>query len=337
MAACPRTLAVLCLLAAARGTGAAEAAAVPPEPGPWRLLDLSHAFLSEGLETVVRRVDAFFANTPAYEGGTGSYAQLTGDLILREGGERDALGNVRLRLRLPRTRERLHLLLETDPDRTPAAGPGGPLSPAATSSEPLPDEDYFGSLEGLVGELRRWRVRPSLGVKFADPVDPFVRLRLQRRGPADTWQSWFQQDIYRFKEAGTVLATTLELDRRLGRQHLLRSVSSGQWREDTGVLSLSQALVLYRPLSAHRALAWEVAVYGNDEPVLRATAYATSLRYRQRLHRDYLYGELVPAVRWRRENDWEAEASLTLRIELLVGEAYRDGGRKAEDEGQRGR
>ena len=80
------------------------------EENYFSILDASHHSVSSGFEGLARNIDTFFANEKGYYESTGSYLQLTADMLWEEGGRISYTGHVRIKLELPNTKKSLNLL-----------------------------------------------------------------------------------------------------------------------------------------------------------------------------------------------------------------------------------
>ncbi|MDH5778809.1 MAG: hypothetical protein OEZ33_11395, partial [Gammaproteobacteria bacterium] len=65
-----------------------------------------------------------------------------------------------------------------------------------------------------------------------------------------------------------------------------------------------------------------IASFGTSEPTVHATSYLFNIRYRQRIHKDWLYAELRPEIVYKRENDFHPEPSLIFQIDMVFGDKY---------------
>ncbi len=293
-----------------------------PFEDDWPYVDASHRAISSALELTVKKIDVFFADSKVYRDATNSYLQLTGDVIFREQREVDLDGRVRAKVSLPKTKERLKFLIETDPQERINIEGNAPSAPPPASPDNADETDYFASLEKVFPELKRWDIRPSVGIKFNSPVDPFVRLRLRRNTNFAKWAFRFEQNFFWFDSVGTVSNTLLEFNRELTKRMLFRSSSGATYRRETREFELSQTFTVFHTLSERRALAYETGVFGTDEPTVEASRYFVSVRYRQLIHKKWLFVELIPAVSFSKEDDWGPTNSLILRFDIVFGQQY---------------
>lgn len=278
-------------------------------------LDRPQSMMSGGLTGMTTYMDEFFAEERVFYDKTGSYVRLTVDTVFDENGKVGYVGDIKLKLRLPRTEEKLKLTFESDPeeqrdslDRTLEESP----------EQAARERNYYGGIQATLGDERKWRFKPSIGIKFSKPIDIFLRLRIDRSYKTGDWLFRPSQTFYTFKEKGFGSDTVFELDHRLTDNLLFRSSSFIRYQDENDYFEPSQVFSLIHSLSERRGMAYQVGIYGITEPNWHATDYLAQLRYRQRIHSDYLFVELIPKTIYRRENDFEPENSFTLRLEMIL-------------------
>ncbi len=73
-------------------------------------------------------------------------------------------------------------------------------------------------------------------------------------------------------------------------------IKYAQWEEENEFWELSEPLSLNHSLGPKMALIYQAGVFGVRDPEVIATDYLLLLRYRQLIHSDYLYLELIPKI-----------------------------------------
>ncbi len=63
----------------------------------------------------------------------------------------------------------------------------------------------------------------------------------------------------------------------------------------------------------------ELGVYGQTDPLWRATAYSVALRFRRRIHSDWLLLEVRPQLIYPESNGFRPVPSLTVTLEMFFG------------------
>jgi len=283
------------------------------------VLDDPHKYVSKQVEWLVTSIDKFFADEALYKYTTGSYVQLSADALYEEEQGKVGYGaNLRARVDLPGTKRRFKLLFDTDPiekqdpvertvDETPATA--------------VQESDVYASIQ-RERERKGWLIRPSIGVKFNFPLEPFAKLRFTNLFPLKRWQMRVDENIYWFEDSGFGSDTTFDFDRPLGNDFLFRASSFARWTEETNYFALSEVLTLFQTLSPKRKISYQIGAYGQTQPTWFMTDYLAVIRYRQNLHKDWLFFEIRPQILYRKIYDWDDEVSVLFRVEWLFGRKY---------------
>jgi hypothetical protein len=286
-------------------------------------LDKPQKAISSRFETFVRRTDEFFANEKVFYDTTGSYIKLTGEVTYFEAGVRGYYNDFKIKARLPVTEKKVSLLLESNPGEEEEE-----IEKALqeTPREAVQEVDYFAGVQTTLGEKRTWEIKPSLGVKLGDPIDYYTRLRITREVPLGIGTFQFKQAFYWFDSSGWESDTAAEFNFPFRNSLLLRSTSGINWQEQTDdadwpedeyKISLRQIFSLTHKLSERRAISYQAGFYGDNNPHVHTTHYVLSTHYRQNLHDDYLFMDLIPRVTYRKQSDFQAEYSFTFRLEMV--------------------
>ena len=283
------------------------------------VLDAPHKYVSEQVEWLVTGVDKYFANEAFYNYTTDTYVQLSADVLYEEEFAETSYGaNLRARVDLPRTKRRFKLLIDTDPtEKQDPIERSVDDSPAAAVQE----SDVYAAVE-RERERKGWLIRPSVGAKFNFPIEPFVRLRLTNLFPLQRWQLRVNENLYWFDDSGFGSDTTFDFDLPVGNGHLFRTTSFARWTEELNYFELNQIITFFQTLSPTRRISYQIGAYGQTQPTLFMTDYLAVIRYRQNIHKDWLFFEIRPQVLYQKESDWDDEVSLLLRLEWLFGRKY---------------
>lgn len=282
---------------------------------PFSVLDRPQGYVASSINFLTRNMDEFFSNKTAVYESTGSYIRLTGDTVFTEGGEIGYISDAKARIALPNTQEKLRLVVESDPaesrDDIDRPLEDNPLDAAEERS-------YFAGLETLLGEFEYWRFRPGIGLKLSSGLDYFWRIRASRLFIlGETWQAKLTDTLYWFNSSGYRNDSTLEFRRKIDDRLLFRARTFASRTEYNDDWDLSQVFSLSQSLSANRGLVYQFGIYGVSEPNVHATDYLLQIRYRKRLHSDYLFLELIPRVLYPQEFDFESQYSFTIRLEMV--------------------
>lgn len=303
--------------------------AEPSEEGYLDYLNAPHAWFSQRVGRLSRQIDSYFGSPDVYDEVSGSYVEIELGQQFAEAGDSESIADFRIKVDLPRTEHRFKLLLESvsedlDPrNDNPARERRGERDDAESSG-------VFAGLRRVFVETAGLQVSTDAGIKVRTPPEAFARARLRRTWPLGAWQLRFKEGLFWFDDEGAGQTTELDLDRRLSERFALRASSRYQWLDDTDEWRLGHGLALYQILGSRNSLAYEVGVQASNRPVLRSEHYRIGVRFRRRVHEDWLFLSLVPDVFWRREEGFQPEPGFLIELEMLFGERYLGSGYEPE-------
>ena len=277
-------------------------------------LDTPQDVISSGVESFARSIDEFFSDDKVFYETSGTYLRINVDTLLNEAGEREYQGDIKLKLKLPLTKNKLKLTVESDPNSRPdEITTGGEDTPVAVIEE----KSYFTGVQTTLGDNDSWQFKPSIGLRLSSPVELYTRFRFKRKYQFDKWSLYLHETPYWFDSTGWGFDSYLELNKKITNKDLFRTSTFARWTNESNQFELSQTLSMYHTLSKRRAISYFVGVYGISEPTVYATHYLLGLSYRQNIHKNYLFFEMLPQIRYEKLNDFQAEHSVIFRIEIV--------------------
>lgn len=301
-----------------------EPAATPQDEPPVLPGDVTltntHAYLSRNIEQLSDKIDAFFGTQRAFEESSGTYVQLRGSLIYQKYGDVDFDGNVRAKLDLPNLKKKLALVFESESEET--LDSRGQITTGAPSvAETFDNQQASASLQYIVREERFWDLRLQPGIKLHWPPETFLRLRMRRTQPLS--EKWLSRVILTpgwYDPRGWEVRLRHDFDRAAGGGSLFRASSEAVWlvKEDRN-LGLVQSFAYSHPLGNRVQMAYQTGVTFETDPTFWDTAYFSSIRYRRNIHRGWVFLELKPQILFEREQDFKADASFAVSLEILFG------------------
>lgn len=283
-------------------------------------LTTTHAYLSRNIEQLADKIDAFFGTERAFDDSSGTYVQVRSSLIYQKYGDVDYDGNVRAKLDLPNLKEKLSLVFESDSEEV-LDNKGQITTGAPSVSETFDNKRASASLQYILREERFWDLRLQPGLKLHWPPETFLRLRMRRTQPLS--EKWLSRVILTpgwFDPRGWEVRLRHDFDRAAGGGSLFRSTSEAVWlvKEDRN-LGLTQSFGYSHPLGNRVQMAYETGVLFETHPTFWNTAYYSSIRYRRNIHRGWVFLELKPQILFEREQDFKADASFAVSMEMVFG------------------
>ena len=294
----------------------------PAEVGGTGRFDVAHEYLSSRVESLSRRLDSFFGETRSYDESNDTYLQVRGSVILDKD-ETFFDGEFRAKFNLPNLSEHLRFVLESqredeDPnDRRITTGD-------ANLRDTLDESRFIAGLEFGMEEFRQWKLTVQPGFKVAE-LDPTVRFRARRQsGVHHGWQNRLTLTPIWFESKGWEASVGFDLERIVLEDALFRSSTGAFWEEqDEDQFTFGQLFQFIDPLNSNESLAYEIGMTVRTQPEFEDNSYFGSVRYRRNIRQGWMFVELKPQLLFERDNDFDADPSLALTLEVLIGGPYR--------------
>ena len=285
-------------------------------------IDAERNYWSGEFSSLAGAIDRFFGDDRNFQEGNESVIQLDLTSASGYGEPRKITLSGRARLRLPMTERKLHLLVETDPEKN--------LSNENKKSQPtLHNNVTAPSSVALAARYERevkerWLYSTDAGIQFrgltARP-NPFIRARTSYLKPLDQWRMKAYETLFWFNSIGAGETTQLDLERVISEPVLFRASSIATWLHIGQNFDLRQDLSLYHTLSERTALLYQASAIGVSRPQLQVTDYVLLMVYRYRLHREWAFFEFSPQLHFPKEMNYRYSPQIQIRLEVLLDES----------------
>lgn len=271
------------------------------------------------------RIDRFFGDNQAQITRKGSQLDILLPTTLYDNGKVTTGLNFRAKIDLPRTNYRWNIVLTSFADSlyNDQSGQTIPNDLDAASRAISGEEDSTTSLAArymLFTEENAF-THIDFGLKFTDFIDPNPYGRFRTRYKAnlsDKLLSRTTHDFYLERSRGGAIETKQVFDYQQQPKNLFRSQTSGVWWHKRGDYLLNQKGIWYKTFNPHRVNAYYVS--GNwliDNEGATFTDVSVGLNWREKLYKEWLFGEIEPKAIWREEDHFQTpDLSLTLQLEM---------------------
>ncbi|WP_116475181.1 hypothetical protein [Zobellella maritima] len=288
---------------------------------PWMIESITpiHDRVSHWVDNSSRNIDGFFGDDDSLEVENNSYLRLNQELQWQETEDLTAEPGIRFRLDMPTTKERLRLIIESDPEESQ-----GTLAEQGSNSLRNDARDVGNTILGFArlsrkDKSRYWDTHLGAGVKIKLPLDPYARITSERlwRLKSKPWQlssynraSWFDSEGYSVR-------SRWDLGRPLDDIRHLRFITNLQWRETEDTFEFSESAELNQILGRRHAVRYAATLVGNSVTDPQINDYYLLANYRRNLHKEILYLDVIPELHFPRGSDFEPRWAFTLRLEML--------------------
>ena len=298
--------------------GAEQTSTSPPDPPAEYIysIDAPRDYLSRKFVTFASEIDRFFGDDRNFQESNQSVFQLDLTRVEVTGGDRKFVLSGRAKLHLPVAEERLHLLVESNPEQNVTGEP--PKSQSVLQEKVVAPQSYGVAARYEKSEESRWHFSTDAGIRASNgSLQPFTRARGSYAIPLGQWQLKAAESLFWFNLIGAGETTQLDLERVISEPILFRASSIVTWLDAKQNFDMRQDLSIYQTLNERTALLYQASVVGVSEPEAQVSDYILLLLYRYRLHRDWVFFELSPQLHFPQEKNYHSKPLLSLRLEML--------------------
>jgi len=293
------------------------------EAGDRELLDEARRRLEETFCGATLWFDGLLGGEPDLENAREVSGRVELSTLYTEVDGLDPKARLRLRYELPTLERRFNVFLGRD-DRDELVEDRREGFAIRSSVFGLETEEQW--LAGLgYSPPGRWgqKIDFRVGGKLKTAPEVFAQSRYRRNVFVGTRNVWrFRETVFWENHEGFGSTTSLDFDRVLRRDLLVRWGNVGTFSESTEGMTWRSAALAYHNLHRSRAVAGELFLRGATQAEVKLREYGTRVIYRQPVGKPYLFGELIVGYTWprfERDQPREGSAMLGLGLELQFG------------------
>ncbi len=291
----------------------------PPAPDEKNAFDKPREYLAGKVVEYMGGIDRFFGDDRNYQETNDSMLQLDLSRVVGYEDYHQWELSGRAKINLPMLERRLHLLVESDPDKNPAVDPARnrapPIKPATTP------KSFAAALRYEKKQSERWHLSTDGGLKFQGiKLTPFTRARASVDIPMDVWRMKAAQSLFWFNTIGLGESTQLDLERQISEPIQLRTTSSATWLKETQNVDLRQDISFFHKLDDRSVILYQASVTGVSRPTVKVSEYVLLLLLRYRVHRDWVFMEFGQQIHFPESRNFRPSPVLSMRLELLFEE-----------------
>ena len=248
-----------------------------------------------------------------------SYIRIQLRETIEERGELGTDARVKAKFDLPNTEEKAKLFFNSDADND--ANLEGRTRSTSTDERIRREESVAGLEFSPDSEWHKWKRSNRIGIRVRAPLVPFARTRLRR--PFNDWGQWsreFQQEFWWYRDRGWGTTSEYDMRRPLWAASQIRYFTVLEFEDSKDYWEHLQMLSLSTDMTDRVSLEYRAGMLFNTENDARLTAYFVGINYRKRIHEDWVFLTISPESYFSREDGWDAEASLTFRLDVYFSE-----------------
>jgi hypothetical protein len=297
----------------------AEIPPVTPVPDVFDPIEAPRDYLSGKFTRFASYIDSYFGGNQHYQERNPSVMFVNISRARGYGGSDNYDLAASLNLRLPISEGRLHLLVETDPERNLEDEPV--KSSTVMNTKPATRKSIALAARYALEAKNGWSFRSDAGIRFPLPAQPFVRAKVGYSTPLDNWRLTIGETAYWFSRDGVGETTQIDMERQISLPILFRASSIAIWLKDKQNFDISQSFSFYHTVSDRTLLIYQASMFGISDPQPQVSDTVFLVFYRYRLHQNWLFFEITPQLHFPTANKYAASPALSMRLQMLFDDA----------------
>jgi hypothetical protein len=263
-------------------------------------------FRREIFETVCEAAagfDGFFGSQRFDEEARRTHGRAGAQIVWDEHDGFELDGRLRVNVDFPNLDHRVNAFLGREDRDDFITGDEGNLDFLPTFFEREGGEEWLLGLGYRPVSNDRSTLDFDVGVDVDSSIDPFLRSRYRRYwlvGDDNLLRA--RQTVYWSDRKGVGSATRVDYERPLGWKTLGRVSGNLVFDDETQGADWNSGITLYRGFTPNSAVAWYVGINGETGKEVPIESYGTRITYRQRMLREWFFGEILTGVTWPRDN-----------------------------------
>jgi hypothetical protein len=289
------------------------------------LLDRAQRTVFGVANNTTRWFDGFFAETPLNDADHVSRGRLTPSVYWDQRDNFSTRVRFRGRFALPGLEQRTRLILGRGDVDDMIDGTD------ETSVEGLPgsfdtdrDDDWLIGLGYSRSGNPRRGFDLGVGVRFATPLEPYVRLTYRwNKTFRDTWLFNIRPRAFWQSQRGTGMTLQTDVGHVFSPEFVVRWANDFAVEDEVRGLGWRSDLLAYHGLSNNKAFSYGIFALGETDAAVPVQNYGFELRYRQRLYREWFFVQLSGGVSWPRlliEEVRESNLGVGIMFEMRFGQ-----------------
>lgn len=263
------------------------------------------------------QLDAFFADDNVIRQTNNSFVKLGFEFQQLKGGTSYLDPKIKFRLDLPTLKEKMRFVFESEPQEEQSISDKTRIRSASRDQKEL-NESTVGALDLELNKKRNFNSSTGVGIKFGQPIDPFWRYRLNAVYAIDrNWDITTYDSLYYFHSDGWGAQLEVNVQRN-GPWFVFRQTTGGRYDYNDRRWELGHTYSLLREIDPKRAINYQIGIIAETQPEVQATGYFVHAIYRRKMHKEWLFYELIPEFYYPKEDNWKFSPSITFKIEMVL-------------------
>lgn len=278
---------------------------------------LSHQNASQTVSKWSNGLDAFFSGESSSLPNQ-SFVSLEMGAVFTDTGNSSPFLGLHMGIRLPNTKDRLRLVIDSDANELTENNKIQETT-SSTFEKAAVGETFSAAIRYVKKE---WNANFDAGILVDFPLDPFVRVRFTQDHFYSSWSIRMRESIFSYYSQGFGASFNSELTRPLT-NNLVFGLSAGStWLNREETYYYRENIFINHSIDERNKIRYQFSVLQSGDPTPNLDTYLYFINYQKVLYGNWLIGQVTPQITHELDNDFDPEFTLTLSLEILLGEDY---------------
>lgn len=268
-------------------------------------------------------MDSFFSNQKYLVSENKSSIYVSTAFYKIEGSKPETDVDFQARFDLPRTTEKLKIVVEREQNEIKKALTDesvtrnirrGPITSKYTS---VSEKNYTAGADFLLPKLLDLKSMVKIGLRIDVPINPFLKLNLQKNIKTKIVDIDLMQTFLLYRQAGFQEISQLGFNRKINKDFHLEQLNSLVWTDEKDLFELRHSLTLYQNLGEEKGISYALGANAKLSPVYYYESYDASVSYRQLIYSRWLYGTLTLGSQFAKANHFDDEKFVQLKLDAF--------------------
>jgi len=283
-------------------------------------LDFPQEKISAGVLNTARWLDSVFGDDRYFEEENKSYLRLRLSGFWEKDENFDLNMATKIKLSLPETENRLHLIIGGDLDDEEDTRNVHSEHISKQLEKSNEDNVFLGLQYTLLKTIKR-NIKSGAGMRFRNGVPIFhVMTRYRYLKKLGLWQFRATERVRYFTMDGWESKTSFDLERPFSGKFFYRTTLDGLWFEDEHGFFYNIIFSLFQPIDNERSLVYDWINAFETYPEHKLKEVVLRARFRQRIYKKWLFLEIAPQIRCPGDSDYEINPGFTVMLESFFRE-----------------
>ncbi len=275
-------------------------------------------WLSDQLVIFSNQIDSLFGDKASLLEQNGTRVRLFNIWRNQAGSDQTQETLFQLDFRLPNLQRRLRFDLEKKAD-TEQDGLVDSDKRVAQTEAIQNDEDVRAGFSYLLDDVKKFNLKLSTGLRLAQSVVPYTRLRINRNFKTGDGNIAFLTQSYWDNTQDLSQNLRLNYSLKLIEDIYFSFINDATWFKSTKETLVSQGPTVHHRLSDRRDMFYSLRANSSSKPQYELDNYYFGVTYRQRLMKTWFFYELTPYMTFPRNQNFKRVGGLLFTLQATIG------------------